>query len=325
MNLQKFVDTINSNTCIMSVEKKNSGKEYGAIRIVCGNKNRASYLLSESIINDSSLVPSSVWFTEEFYDIAASWEKTLNGSNCLIIASDHDYEYIKSCNPTWYSSLKDAEVHSLALYPLLSGNEIIGYIWARDFDTSRTSRIKSTLELTSFFLASELQSKNLMDRLSEMSTTDMLTGVFNRNSMNNRVDYILGNNGQEPIDISSIGIIYVDLNGLKKANDEDGHAAGDLILKDSASRICEIVPDGEIYRAGGDEFVVFIVNTTENAVKEYYQKLEECSVYEGKISFAVGYSFAENPQKIVSALHEADSKMYSNKESYYKTHPDKAR
>ena len=73
------------------------------------------------------------------------------------------------------------------LFPLKNGFELIGYIWATNFDTEKTMHIKETLELTTYFIASEISSYQMFDRFRILSTVDMLTGVLNRNEMNNRV------------------------------------------------------------------------------------------------------------------------------------------
>lgn len=57
---------------------------------------------------------------------------------------------------------------------------------------------------------------------------DMLTGVLDRNEMNNTVDNLRKNTDNS---IKGLGIVFADLNGLKKVNDNGGHAAGDLLIK----------------------------------------------------------------------------------------------
>ena len=141
--------------------------------------------------------------------------------------------FIKEKNKAWYDSLTEANVESLVLFPLKSGYELLGYIWANNFDTEKTMHIKETLELTTFFLASEISSYQMFDKFRILSTVDMLTGVLNRNEMNNRVMQ-LGIDDRPGR--KNIGIVFADLNGLKTMNDNNGHSAGDKLIKDVVSQ-----------------------------------------------------------------------------------------
>ena len=58
---------------------------------------------------------------------------------------------------------------------------------AINFDTESTEHIRETLDLTSFFIASEIANNLFIDQLKQLNETDLLTGVKNRNAMNERV------------------------------------------------------------------------------------------------------------------------------------------
>ena len=88
-------------------------------------------------------------------------------------------------------------VKTLVIYPLRSDNKTIGYIWAGNFDSSKTLMIKETLGLTAFTLSTEIANEQNIIKMKIMSTTDLLTGVYNRNAMNNRISDNL--NGSSPI------------------------------------------------------------------------------------------------------------------------------
>ena len=190
------------------------------------------------------------WFSPDFYQIAKTWESVLDGSNCIIYRNPEEMAFIKEKSRIWYDSLTEANVESLVLFPLKSGYELLGYIWANNFDIEKTLHIKETLELTTFFLASEISSYQMFDKFRILSTVDLLTGVLNRNEMNNRVMQLSldDREGRE-----NIGIIFADLNGLKQMNDNSGHSAGDKLIKDAAKILKTVFGQKEIYRAGGDE------------------------------------------------------------------------
>lgn len=109
-----------------------------------------------------------------------------------------------------------------------------------------------------------------------MSSIDILTGVYNRNAMNNRISEDL--NGSNPIP-RSFGICFIDVNGLKATNDLKGHEAGDNLLKDVAVILNGLkTPDTDIYRVGGDDIIKAMqkADCEMYAVKaEYYSRHPE--------------------------------------------------
>ena len=150
----------------------------------------------------------------------------------------------------------------------------------------------------------------------------MARGVMNRNEMNNRVDEIAGN---AELSDKSVGIIFIDLNGLKRTNDERGHLAGDILLKEAASILKNLFGQDEIYRAGGDEFMVLSFATTEEALNKKIGELRKQVELSDTVSFAIGSFFDANSNNILSAMTKADKRMYDDKELYYAEHPEKKR
>ena len=196
---------------------------------------------AEFLREGSCLYPMSRYI-QGFYEIAQTWPDTLAGSTCIIIKDEHDMEKLQEQNPIWKASLEQAGVKTVVLYPLRHGGELLGYMWALNFNVENVLKIKETLELTTFFLASEISNYLLLDKLKILSTIDTLTSVRNRNEMNNRVDRIVA--GNEPV---PQGVLFADLNGLKRVNDEQGHAAGDKMLCAAASILQSVFHDGEVY------------------------------------------------------------------------------
>ena len=228
-------------------------------------------------------------------------------------------EFIKERSEIWYESLKDANVESLVLFPLKAGRELLGYIWANNFDTEKTLHIKETLELTTFFIASEISSYQMFDKFRILSTVDLLTGVLNRNEMNNRVMQL---SIDDRPGRKNIGILFADLNGLKQMNDNNGHSAGDRLIKDAAAILKAVFPKKEIYRAGGDEFMVLLRDTNLEQMKEFERQMKALAAETETVSFAVGLSLNEDSQHIYEAMKAADVNMYEDKKKYYEAHPD---
>ncbi|MBR6157536.1 MAG: GGDEF domain-containing protein, partial [Lachnospiraceae bacterium] len=115
----------------------------------------------------------------------------------------------------------------------------------------------------------------------------------------------------------SFGVVFADVNGLKIMNDTNGHVAGDELLKKAAEVLADIFCGQEIYRAGGDEFVVL----TNRISKEEFESSMDMLQKQQSL-FSVGGVFREKGGDIRKMMQEADERMYEAKEAYYRAHPE---
>ena len=286
--------------------------------LLMDNAKRSCSVLCEALSKDTDLVSMENYLDDGFYDIAESWENTIAGSNCLIVKNESDMEVVRERNPVWHKSITSARGKTIVLFPLEFKNELLGYIWAINFSAEAADTIKETLELTSFILASEIYSFKLMDKLHVLSSKDMLTGVMNRNEMNNYVDELVKGGISK-----SVGVLFADLNGLKLVNDTKGHTAGDELLKNAAAALQEVFSTRDIFRAGGDEFVVLLTGVTEEEVAAKADALRAASANYEDLVFAIGTAYESDAVNVRTALHIADENMYFDKKHYYELHPEK--
>ena len=186
-------------------------------------------------------------------------------------------EWLRSINPVWHESLTQAGGKTIVLFPLVYNGETLGYMWVINFNVDNTVKIKETLELSTFFIASEISNYQLMRKLEIMSSVDMLTGVKNRNTMNNTVDEIVA--GKRKMHYP-YAVVFADLNGLKRVNDEGGHIAGDLLLKNAAAILRGVFFDSEVYRAGGDEFYIYASDYSQEKLDKFnFDLMRLCNEY----------------------------------------------
>lgn len=82
----------------------------------------------------------------------------------------------------------------------------------------------SLLTSLSYFLLTEMKKRKVENKLNYMSYYDFLTGAYNRNKYIKYID-----NFQKG-KVKSIGVVFVDINGLKDINDNFGHANGDSAI-----------------------------------------------------------------------------------------------
>lgn len=144
--------------------------------------------------------------------------------------------------------------------------------------------------------------------LRRMSYEDSLTGVYNRNRFNLLTEHF-------PTGVSSLGVLCMDLNGLKQINDQQGHSAGDDLIRQAAQQMWAVFPK-KVYRTGGDEFVVVARAAGEDAffaqVKVLRDKLDELG-----IQCAMGASWHAPCLGLKEQFDEADRLMYQEKRRFY--------
>ena len=268
-------------------------------------------VLCEDLAEGSELVTMESLLNERSYEIAQSWNEVIAGSNCFIVANEHDKAVAKRRSPKWYAEFETSGADNILLFPLKSVDKTIGYIWAVNFDPTNTVKIKETLEVTSFVLAAQIANYLMLNQLRVLSSHDMLTGMQNSNELGRVVKEIAGEAGDEPV-----GVLIADLNGLKKVNDSGGHSAGDALLKEAAQALLDVFEPEQVFRAGGDEFVVIMRGTDEGKLAEKAVAFRKAAESRGGISFAIGFC-VERSADMSKAMRMADERMYEDKRAYY--------
>ena len=321
-------------TCLMLRETNDFQKTMNAvvkdIREQCGAKGccilltdyekRQYSILSESYENEVEAPPQDSYSSEHFSKVVETWPRLVHKSNCFFFTNEKGMEEARKVAPEWMDTLKFIGIKSLVVYPLRSDDKTIGYIWAGNFDPEKVMMIKETLSLTAFILSAEIANEQNNRRIKIMSQTDMLTGVYNRNAMNNRISDDV--NGKKEIK-KPFGVFFIDVNGLKTVNDTKGHLAGDNLLKDVADTLKELNPGkNEIYRVGGDEYMIIAPDTACEKFKNTENSLLENSERESRAHFAVGSCHSDENSDILKAMQIADARMYERKAEYYLRHPE---
>ena len=211
--------------------------------------------------------------------------------------------------------------------------DLMGYIVIRDNNPVKLDVNKIILPLVLIFIAGvlimatsfviimrEKKAKDAYNRRYEASIKDELTGLYNRRGFEDDCEIIKKNNN-----LIEYVLIMMDLNGLKAANDNIGHEAGDeLIIGASKCMYNAFSGLGRTYRVGGDEFAVLLRGTREEAqdavktfdyLTENFQGnlISELSVSKGVVvcSEHIELNFEE-----IKAM--ADKLMYADKDEYYR-------
>lgn len=206
-----------------------------------------------------------------------------------------------------YASFMQQKIHSIIVVPFMDHKQIKG-VFAVD-NPKQNYYQKDFLESLCFFIKTAMEREKEKTKLKNLSYVDSLTYAQNRNHFN---EYLEQNRNKE---LHSLGVIYLDLNGLKEINDKMGHIAGDTLIISASYALQETFLDNS-YRVGGDEFVVIEQDVSELLFFDQYAKLLK-RMKELEISVATGCVWKETCPNLSETLQEADQKMYEDKKRYY--------
>lgn len=206
-----------------------------------------------------------------------------------------------------YASFISQKIQSIIIVPFVDDHQIKG-VFAVD-NPKQNYYQKDFLESLCFFIKTAMAREKEKKHLQDLSYVDSLTYAQNRNHFN---EYLEKYKGKE---LHFVGVIYLDLNGLKEINDKMGHLAGDTLIISASYVLQEIFADNS-YRIGGDEFVVIEQDVLESEFHSKYDNLV-ARMKELEISVATGYIWKESCSNLSETLQEADQKMYEDKKRYY--------
>ena len=159
------------------------------------------------------------------------------------------------------------------------------------------------------------------DIMNELATKDALTGVRNRMSYDMEVERLTRELSQGKI---AFGLAMIDLNFLKRINDNYGHEKGNVAIQKLCHIICATFVHSPVFRIGGDEFVVILQNSDYENVKELVGSFnviiedmsndEELEPWE-RISAAIGYALFDQRRdlSVEDVFKRADGTMYIRK------------
>jgi len=119
---------------------------------------------------------------------------------------------------------------------------------------------------------------------------------------------------------TSLGIIYLDVNGLKDVNDQFGHEVGDALLVECARRMKMVFKKADFYRIGGDEFIIICQSIKKESFEKRVKELSESFSKKPVCQVAIGTQWTNAVGNINEMIAEADARMYENKKEFYHKH-----
>lgn len=250
----------------------------------------------------------SAWFAENRYEGLIIL--CITGISFVVMVND--YRLTKS------DTIRQYRIPLLFLYSII----FLDLMFVKTEIVYYSSNFIGALILLGVFYISNAVASNLAgsyadsidaQKYQQLSETDILTGLKNRNSYTKKLESIFDMNG--------LAIIIMDVNNLKVVNDTYGHKEGDCMLVDVANKIREAFSDGyEVFRIGGDEFAVLSNLKTREEIEQdlwYFESeirhMNEDKPY--KFSVAAGLAIFEpfRRESIDELVNRADQNMYFKK------------
>jgi diguanylate cyclase (GGDEF)-like protein len=203
--------------------------------------------------------------------------------------------------------------------PLIIDDELYGALCGLDTRAvrpdgdDRLPALATAARLLSTILRNELDAEELQRRVERAEAdalVDELTGLFNRRGWDRLVER---EEARAERYSHAATVFMMDVDGLKRKNDEQGHAAGDGLLRVVADAIRSVIREHDVAaRLGGDEFAVLAVESDQAAARALYERLEAAFAAAGA-ALSIGVAYRERSGGLPAAVDRADAAMYERK------------
>ena len=228
-------------------------------------------------------------------------------------------------HPNWKNYLEltqQANLHACWSIPILcSKKKVIGtFAIYHQTPTTPEPEEREILDIAALVVSVAIEKQELEAKVTYAATHDELTGLYNRNYLNQAGEALLSisKRKQQPL-----ALLFLDLNKFKRVNDSLGHKHGDILLKQIAKEIQNSIRPSDIaVRFGGDEFIILMLveNIEESTIiaKRILSTIKQNAnkaVLELGFGVSIGItSNTDNYQLTLSKLiNMADKAMYESK------------
>ena len=167
---------------------------------------------------------------------------------------------------------------------------------------------------TVFTMSIKIRALAQSQQIQYLSQTDLLTGTYNRNHYENRLQAYPG------MCASNLICVYADVNGLHEMNNGYGHPAGDKMLREVAEAMQQCFGEEHTYRVGGDEFVAFRVDgQLDDLLAEVYRLRQALNEKGYHVSFGTAVrEKAQGEMNMHELVNEAEINMFAAKRLFYR-------
>lgn len=152
--------------------------------------------------------------------------------------------------------------------------------------------------------------RTLMQEMRYTNRVDKLTQVYNRN------EYMRMLQRYEECSPNTLGVVFTDINGMKKINESHGHKYGDFVIVQTADILRKYF-EGQVYRVSGDEFVTLCENVDQETFQEKVLRMKQEFETSRDCDASVGYVWQDGEFDARDEIVRADEMMYAQKQTYY--------
>ncbi len=223
-------------------------------------------------------------------------------------------------------SLIEFKTQSIIAVPLVYRDEVYGVIEIVNSDKTRNFSQKEhdILATIADFTAIAMANSTLYHKVIEQSCHDILTGLLNRNKLNELIEE--WKNVEHPVrrtsdTASEIMVVYMDVDNFKEINDRCGHSEGDRALIGISDMLEDVFRTEDlVFRIGGDEFLAVIksfskedsenlISRIENSLKNLKYRSEKADVV-STVSYGISKGYIHEIERLID---HADSLKYREK------------
>lgn len=253
------------------------------------------------------------YFYGEVFRYAATVHDGSNDSIAFmqILADKH----LMETNPEFYKFLNDHHMKDISFAIIAEKNNHVGILGT--INPKKSSAARELIEDVAICFMIAVYNKKHLSKTTIAATTDPLTGAANRVAYKKD---ILEFDEQQAEDFSCL---YIDVNELHIRNNKYGHAAGDEMLIYIANTLKEVFFGHNVYRMGGDEFLVFTKGLSSESVKAmvdtFITKLQLVGY-----NVAIGMSHRVKNTDCEEVVREAEIRMYEAKAQYYQNKEERS-
>ena len=264
------------------------------------------------LVFTDGIVTHDEWLASMHPDDRTATVDTVN--HCI----EHDLPYVHEVRVR----LPDGEIRHIRSVGKIhhgqdGGRKLIGLAFDVTQDVILKERLKAAKEQAD---AKNIELEQARVRIEHNALHDPLTGLGNRRRLD---DELTGIAALSETADARVGILHIDLDRFKQINDTLGHAAGDALLVHASQVLRACVEAGDLVaRIGGDEFVVVVTNTTDQAdlsalSRRIISLMQQPVEYEGhlcRFGVSIGIALAEGRSiDTAKLLVNADIALYRAK------------
>ncbi len=216
--------------------------------------------------------------------------------------------HLAKTNPKLYQFLREHGIYDVSFAIIAEKSNHVSILGT--INPNKSSLARKLVEDVAVCFSIAMYNKKHLGKTELAATTDSLTGAYNRVAYKRDV-LALDAEGNE-----DFACIYIDVNELHLRNNKYGHAAGDAMLIYVANTLKEVFFGRRVYRMGGDEFLVFAENISQEQMKQHVDNLM-AELEKEDYHVSIGVSFRKHNISCEELVREAEIRMYEAKAQYY--------